>query len=197
MDEKKMKQNMNAVQNQTEEKSIIKIILVDDHPLIRMGIKKVIEIYNDVEIVGETGDANEAISLARNLEPDIVVVDISLAGEVNGIDLVRALKARIPQVKTLILTMYDEKLYAERALKAGARGYVTKKDAPDKLVNAIRTVKSGELYLDDNISRKLLDKILHGSTNGSGSPVDILSNREFEIFQLIGEGLKTQEIGNL
>jgi len=174
----------------------IKILLVDEHPLLRIGIKKVAEMNKDIHIVGDTGDADEAINIARKLLPDIAVIDISLTGEINGIDLVRKFKAELPNINILILTIFDEKIYAERALKAGARGYITKQIAPEKLVDAVISIYEGKLYLDDRISKKLLDKILNRSKNVSDNPIDILSNREFTIFKLIGEGLKTSEISN-
>jgi len=174
----------------------IKVIIIDDHPLLRIGIKKVLEINKDIIILADTGDANEAMKIAQKLSPDIAIIDISLSGEMNGFDLIRKFKAELPHIKILILSMYDEKIYAEKSLKAGARGYITKKVAPEKIIDSIRAVHKGELYLDNYISRKLLDKIINSSKNTSENPIDILSNREFSIFKLIGEGLKTSEIAN-
>jgi len=172
----------------------IKVMLVDDHPLLRMGIKKVIEMEEDMNVVCEAGCANEAINNINKFMPDIVVVDISLDGEVNGIDLVKAIKSRFSSIKTLILSMFDENIYAERTIRAGARGYVTKKDAPEKIVDALRIIMDGEIYLSDRMSRNLIDKFFHGATDAVGTLVENLTDRELEIYQLIGNGFGTGEI---
>ncbi len=173
---------------------IIKIMLVDDHPLVRQGISKIIDKVEDMEICAEAGTAGEAVTLIARNEPDIVIADISLEGEANGIDLVKAIKERYGYIKVLVLSMFDETVYAERAIRAGARGYMTKKEAPSNVVNAIRIILKGELYLTGGITGKIIDKLLHTSSDASQTPVDLLTDREFEIFQLVGNGFGTGEI---
>ncbi|MCP4138158.1 MAG: response regulator transcription factor [bacterium] len=173
---------------------IIKILIVDDHPLVRQGMKKIIEKEDDMQVCGETNEANEAISLISKLEPHCVIADISLDGETNGIDLVKAVRERFTNTISLVLSMHDESVYAERAIRAGARGYVTKKEAPSKVVEAIRTIVKGNLFLSSKVSGKIIDKLIHGSADVIGTPVDKLSDREFEVFQLIGNGFGTGEI---
>jgi DNA-binding NarL/FixJ family response regulator len=178
-----------------EKTNIIKnILIVDDHPLLRQGIKQVIELEEDLKVCGEASTANEAIDLINRNRPDIVIVDITLAGNVNGIELIKSLNERFPDIKTLVLTMHDESLYAERAIRAGARGYIMKEVASKNIINAIRTILKDELYLSEQISKKIIDKLVRGSADTIGISVENLSNREFEIFQLIGNGFSTKEM---
>jgi DNA-binding NarL/FixJ family response regulator len=174
--------------------TIKKILIVDDHPLLRQGIKQVIELEEDLRVCGEASTANDAIDLINRDKPDVVIVDITLAGNVNGIELIKSLNERFPEIKTLVLTMHDESVYAERAIRAGARGYIMKEVASKNNINAIRTILSDELYLSENISKKIIDKLVRGSADTIGISVENLSNREFEIFQLIGNGFSTKEM---
>lgn len=177
-----------------DDKKIIKIVIIDDHPIVRQGMKKIIEIEEDLKVIGEARGAHDAIPLFDGLKPDIAIVDISLEGEVNGIDLVKAVRERYSKVYTLVLSMYSETIYAERAIRAGARGYVTKKEAPSNIVDALRTVQKGELYLNNLISGRIIDKLIHGSSVVIDTPIDALSDRELEVYQLIGNGFGTGEI---
>ena len=177
-----------------DDKKIIKIVIIDDHPIVRQGMKKIIEIEEDLKVIGEARGANDAIPLFDELKPDIAIVDISLEGEINGIDLVKAIRERYSKVYTLVLSMYSETIYAERAIRAGARGYVTKKEAPSNIVDALRTVQKGELYLNNLISGRIIDKLIHGSSVVIDTPIDALSDRELEVYQLIGNGFGTGEI---
>ncbi len=172
----------------------IKILIVDDHPLLRMGLKDVIESEADFKVCGEAESANKALKIISNTNPDFVTVDITLDGDINGIELVKAIKKRYPEIYTLVLSMYEETLYAERAIKAGARGYIKKKDAGKNIIIAIRKILDGELYLNETISNKIIDKLLNISSNAIGSPVDVLTDREFEVFSYMGNGLSTREI---
>jgi len=185
----------NAVPNMSE-KAIEhkKILIVDDHPLLRQGIKQVIELEEDLKVTGEASSANEAIDMINRDKPDIAIVDITLAGNVSGIELVKSINERFPDIKALVLTMHDESLYAERAIRAGARGYIMKEVASKNIINAIRTIINDELYLSENISKKIIDKLVRGSADTIGISVENLSNREFEIFQLIGNGFSTKEM---
>jgi DNA-binding NarL/FixJ family response regulator len=172
----------------------IKIIIVDDHPLVRQGMKKVIEKEQDLTVINEAGSAEEAIRLISQEEPELAIVDISLESEASGIDLIKALRDRYARIKTLVLSMHDENVYAERALRAGARGYVAKKEAPAVIIEAIRTVMKGELYLSGRISMKIIDRLFQGKDTGAESLPEILSDRELEIFRMIGNGMGTGEI---
>jgi DNA-binding NarL/FixJ family response regulator len=174
--------------------TMIKILIVDDHPLLRQGIKQVIELEEGLRVCGEASTANDAIDLINRDKPDVVIVDITLAGNVNGIELIKSLHERFPDIKTLVLTMHDESVYAERAIRAGARGYIMKEVASKNIINAIRTILNDELYLSESISKKIIDKLVRGSADTIGISVENLSNREFEIFQLIGNGFSTKEM---
>jgi DNA-binding NarL/FixJ family response regulator len=173
---------------------IIKIIIVDDHPLVRQGMKKVIEKENDLSVIHEAGSAEEAIRHIGRDEPDLAIVDISLESEASGLDLIKALRDRFPRIKALVLSMHDENIYAERALRAGARGYVAKKEAPSVIIEAIRTIIKGGLYLSSRISMNLIDKIFQGKGQTPESVSGVLSDRELEIFQMIGSGTSTGDI---
>ena len=172
----------------------IRVMIIDDHPLVRQGIGKILEKEPDMEVVAETGNANDAISLITRHEPDFIIADISLEGEVNGIDLVKAVRERFSSIRVLVLSMFDEAIYAERAIRAGARGYMTKKEAPSNVAGAIRSIMKGDLYLTGGISGRIIDKLLHSPSDATMTPVDILTDREFEIFQLLGNGFGTGEI---
>lgn len=171
-----------------------KILIVDDHPLLRQGIRQVIELEDDLRVTGEASTANEAIDLINRDRPDIIIIDITLAGNVSGIELVKSVNERFPEIKSLVLTMHDESLYAERAIRAGARGYIMKEVASKNIIQAIRTILRDELFLSENISKKIIDKLVRGSADTIGISVENLSNREFEIFQLIGNGFSTKEM---
>lgn len=176
-------------------KDAIKIVIVDDHPIVRQGLKKVIEKESDMIVCGEAGGASEAVLVIARERPDIVVADISLDGESSGLDLVRAIKERFGDVKSLVLSMHDESVYAERAIRAGARGYITKNDGPSNIVYALRSVLKGDIYLSGAMSARLISKLFHG--NQPDPPRGIIENptdRELEIFQLIGNGFSTGEI---
>ncbi len=174
---------------------INKILIVDDHPILRQGIKRVLEKENDLTICGEASSASEAMDLINSDKPDIAIIDITLSGNINGIELIRSVKERFPDVYSLVLSMHSESIYAERAIKAGARGYIMKEDASKNIISAVRTVLKDELYLSSELSKKLLDKFIH-KTKDSSLSIETLSNREFEIYQLIGNGFSTKEIAN-
>ncbi len=170
------------------------IIIVDDHQLIILGLKQIIEREKDLNIFAEAASAEEAIGILGNHKPDIAIIDISLEGNVNGIDLVKAIKQRHPSIIILVLSMYEESLYAERAIRAGARGYLNKKAATKNIIPAIRTILNDEIYLSNKSSTIILDKMLQSKSDKLESEIDLLSDREFEIFQLIGNGMGTKEI---
>lgn len=172
----------------------IKVIVVDDHPTVRMGIAKLIENKEDIEICGEAGSINEAITLIDRAKPDVVLIDIAFEDGASGIDLVKAVKERYPGVISLIHSMYDESVYAERVIRAGARGYIPKNAMPNLIIEAIRNSIKGELIFTHEIKDKIISKILQGNIKNDKIGIDNLSNREFEIFQFFGMGLSIKEI---
>ncbi|MCX8044502.1 MAG: response regulator transcription factor [Desulfobacterota bacterium] len=170
-----------------------KVLIIDDHPLIRHGITRLVQEEDDVTICGEAEDAADALAAIERSQPDIVVLDIMLK-TVNGLDLITTIRDRFPDLPILILSMHDETLYAERALRAGAQGYVMKQDSPEKLIEAIRRVLDGQLYLSESMTARMLKKIASGSSDQEISPFDLLSARELEVFRLIGKGTATRDI---
>ncbi|MCA1803615.1 MAG: response regulator transcription factor [Rhodothermaceae bacterium] len=170
-----------------------KIYLVDDHPLMRKGIAMTLDLEMDFEVCGQAESAEEAISDIPAKMPDIVVIDISLPG-MNGIELIKHLKTQNPDLLMLVVSRHDEEMYAERAIKAGARGYLMKMEAGDVIVNAIRRILRGQIYLSEEINNKLLMGMMAGGQVGRSSPLEILSDRELEVFELIGNGTTTREI---
>jgi DNA-binding NarL/FixJ family response regulator len=165
----------------------IKVLLVDDHPLVREGLVNLISQQADLQICGEAGNEPQALELIRTVQPDVAIVDISLENG-SGIELIKSIKAMFPTVTVLVLSMHDESLYAERALRAGARGYVMKREAAKKVIEAIRCVLAGQLYVSDKIAALMAEKFVEGRTAATASPIEQLSNRELEVFQLLGLG---------
>ena len=180
------------------EESKIKIILVDDHPVVRQGIAKYLENEGDIEICGEAETANDAIKIIDETNPHLAIIDISLKGGIDGIELIKAVKNRFPNVLTLCLSMFEESVYAERAIRAGAKGYIQKNMEPDTIVKAIHRIMEGKLYLNEDIADKIISKMMHGGSPKKGSEqMDNLSNREFEVFLHIGNGSNTREIAKI
>lgn len=169
-----------------------RILIVDDHPIVRHGMAELISQEEDLEVCGEAGDTAEAMHLVEQCGPEIVIVDISLDGD-NGIELIEQIKGRSPQTKMLVSSIHDEKVFAGRALRAGAMGYVSKRENVRKIVNAIRRVIRGEIYLSPHMANRLLHCAVIGEPLDR-DPIESLSNRELEIFELIGQGLTTQQI---
>lgn len=170
-----------------------KVIIVDDHPVTRDGLAMRIEREADLEVCGEACDINDALKIISRTNPDLAVIDVSLETG-NGIELVKEIKARFPKVRMLVWSMYEESLYAERALKAGASGYINKKNVRETIIEAIRTVLSGNVYLSPQFSARVLNRFENNSNIELKSPTEVLSDREMETFGLIGQGLKTAEI---
>jgi DNA-binding NarL/FixJ family response regulator len=175
-------------------KNITRIIIVDDHPIVRQGLKLIIEDEEDLAICGETGNANDAIRLISKHKPDLVLVDLRLEGSASGLDLVKSIHQRYPSIPSLVISMQDDLLYAERAIAAGAKGYIMKSEAEKNIITAIKDVLAGKLYLRKEASLNIVSKTLHKSSDSVDSSVDRLSDREFEILQLMGNGLGTQKI---
>ncbi len=176
-------------------KNKARILLIDDHPLMRQGLSQLIDQEDDLTVCGEAEDAHQALELASEVNADIAIVDLSLKGT-SGIELIKNLKAMYPELLVLVLSMHDESVYAERALRAGAKGYIMKQEAPENVVTAVRRVLDGEIFLSENASAQLLNKLIQGGQEMSKSPVESLSDRELEVFRLIGQGFGTREIAD-
>jgi DNA-binding NarL/FixJ family response regulator len=171
-----------------------RVLIVDDHPAVREALAIRIGRQTDLEVCGEAADVNDALRLVAETQPDVAVIDISLKAG-NGIDLIKRIKGRNPDVRMLVWSMHSEALYAERALRAGALGYVNKDQATDRIVEAIRRVLTGKVYLSDAMAERLLQRAVGGAPDEvTRSPLDVLADRELEVFRLIGAGMKTAEI---
>ncbi len=169
------------------------IIVVDDHPLFRKGVVQMLSQEGDLEIVAEAENSPTALELIRSNPLDLAIVDIGLHGSTNGIELTKSIRAEKPELPVLVLSMHDESLYADRALRAGARGYLMKREALDSVIQAVRTVLSGELYVSPMMQKRMLAD--HVGAGGQGrAPVDRLTDRELEVLQLIGEGNEVHAI---
>ena len=169
-----------------------KILLVDDHPLVREWLANLINEEADLEVCGQAANAREALDLIGNFSPRIVVVDLSLDGS-SGLELIKDIKAQHPKVNTIVLSMHDETLYAERAMRAGASGYVMKREATGKVLDALRAVLAGGLFFSNAVNAQLAQKLVQGSSDNS-TVVGSLSDRELEVFQLLGCGFNTRQI---
>lgn len=169
------------------------VLVVDDHPVMRWGYISLINQESDLEVCGEAGSALEALEKINDCRPDIVIVDISLEG-LNGIELTKHVRSQHPELPVLIVSMHDESLYGERALRAGARGYIMKKEARSKIVDAIRQVLRGSFYLSNEMSTKILLQYQGGRIENERSSIERLSDRELEVFELFGRGYSTREI---
>lgn len=172
-----------------------RVLVVDDHPIFRHGITALIESEQDLTVCGEANNAGSALEAMRNHEPDIALLDVSLPGT-NGIELIKLMKAERPRLVLLVVSMHDESLYALRALRAGARGYVMKAEALTHVLTAIRKVLEGGIYVSPQFSDRLVFKAIQSLEGGMGSPVDKLSDRELEVLQLLGKGNGTREIAD-
>lgn len=171
---------------------ISRVLIVDDHPVVRRGLAELIADEPDLEICGQAADVQEALRLVDATHPDVVVCDISLQAG-NGIELIEQIKARDERVKTLVSSMHDESLFAERALRAGAMGYINKQEPSERVIAAIRGVLSGQVVLSPRMSNRMLQSVVGGETLDQ-DPIGTLSNRELEVFELIGQGLTTKKI---
>lgn len=185
-----MASRMPAKTNQPEK---YRIIIVDDHPIVRQGLAQLIDQEDDLHVCGQAEDAHLAMRAIRELDPDLVIVDVSLR-TTSGIELIKDIKIQFPDLPVLTLSMHDEALYAERALRAGARGYIMKQEATAEVVTAIRRVLAGTVYVSQGMAAKMVSKIVAGPGEKGTSPVDRLSDRELEVFRLIGEGYGTREM---
>jgi len=179
------------IQKKSHEKK--RILVVDDHPIVLQGLSMLINRNNELLVCGHATDTSEAMEAIRVLKPDLVIVDISLK-DANGIELIKDIKSYDAGLSVLVLSMHDESLYAERALRAGAKGYIMKQEGTERLISAIRSVLAGELYISDRLAGRLINKMVSGGVEVSSSPLESLSDRELEVFLLIGRGQRTRQI---
>jgi len=169
------------------------ILIVDDHPIVRQGLSEIINHENDLEVTGTAEDVRQAMQAIASLDPDLVLVDISLK-DASGLELIKDIKVNYPDLPVLTLSMHDETLYAERALRAGAKGYIMKHQATENIINAIRKVLSGQIYVSAKMTEKMMSKLISTGNEPQQSPLDLLSDRELEVFLLIGQGFSTRQI---
>jgi DNA-binding NarL/FixJ family response regulator len=170
-----------------------KVFVVDDHPIVRQGLALMINRESDLAVCGEAEDARTAMQSVTTAKPDILVVDISLNGP-DGLDLLKNIRVRYPNLPVLILSMHDESVYAERALRAGAQGYIMKQEATEKVLVALRRILSNEIYVSERIANRMLQRYIGNPGAGGPSSVADLTDRELEVFRLIGEGHSTRKI---
>jgi DNA-binding NarL/FixJ family response regulator len=175
----------------TEE--IIRILVVDDHPLVRESLKIIIQREPDLTICGEAEDREQALEFASAAEPHLALVDLTLKNS-HGLELIKDLGNRWPKMKILVLSMQDEALYAERVIRAGARGYITKNESPGKILFAIRKVLNGEIYWSEKAAARVASKVARSSRSSSDFSVEGLTDREVQVFELLGAGQSTQQI---
>ena len=180
--------------NLSKIKNLISIFIVDDHPVFRKGLAQLLNSESDFDVCGEAEDAAAALKFLKKKLPALVIVDITLKDS-SGIDLIKDIKQLFPEIQILTLSMHDEMIYAERALRAGAKGYVMKQEAPETIIKAIRHILGGNTYFSDDVTTRLFSKMADGNRKiSASSPVDLLSDRELEIFQMIGRGFSSRQI---
>ncbi len=170
-----------------------RILLVDDHPVVRDGLAQLINRSGDLTVCREAGDAAEALHALEEALPDLAIVDISLKG-VDGLELIKQVRARWPTLPILVLSMHNEELFAERVLRAGARGYIMKQEATGSVLTAIRKVLGGDVYLSGELQAHLLSRFVGGGSKRGRLPIDTLSDRELTVLELIGRGQSTRAI---
>lgn len=176
-------------------KKTVKILIVDDHPIVREGLAARLARQPDFEVCGEAEDVADALERVKSTKPDVVVIDLSLKSG-QGLDLIKRIKSLDLDTKMLVSSMYDESLYAERSLRAGAMGYVNKQEVSEKIIEAIRQVLEGKIYLSPRMTERLLQRAVGSQPQLVQSPYESLTDRELEIFKMIGKGMTTRQIAN-
>ncbi|HVS53582.1 MAG TPA: response regulator transcription factor [Opitutaceae bacterium] len=171
-----------------------RVLLVDDHPITRQGVRALLEEQPNLAVCGEAGDADAALQCLAAGSPDVVVMDISLRAD-SGLDLARKFKTSAPHVPILVMSMHDEITYAERALRAGASGYLMKQEAGDKVVAALQQLLRGDVFLTPRVRQRIASRLIPRRRQEAPFPIDTLSDREREVFELIGDGYSTRQIG--
>jgi DNA-binding NarL/FixJ family response regulator len=172
-----------------------RVLLVDDHPIVRQGLALLIDREPDLSVCGEADGAHSAFHAIETLRPDLVVLDISLNGP-DGLDVLKEIRMKTASLPILILSMHDESIYAERAMRAGANGYIMKQEATERVLVAIRRIMQGDVYLSDRLTNSMLQQYVHGASTAKKSPLVSLTDRELEVFRLIGEGHGTRQIAD-
>ena len=170
-----------------------RILLVDDHSFMRDGLAQLIDRQPDMKVCGEAGEPGEALGQLAKTKPDLVLTDLTMPGR-SGLEFIKDLRAADPDIAILVISMHDETVYAERVLRAGARGYIMKGAGGENLLTALRQVLRGDVYVSPQMSARILAGLAGGQPRGSSSPIEKLTDREFEIFQLIGQGKSTRDI---
>jgi DNA-binding NarL/FixJ family response regulator len=183
----------NASQNLQKSENHFRILIVDDHPLVRESLKKTIQRESDLTVCGEAEDRDQALELAAHTKPHLVIIDLTLKSS-HGLELIKDLCNQSPQVQIMVLSMHDETLHAERAIRAGARGYVSKQEVPAKILQAIRHILKGEIYWSEKAAAHVASKIARPSREAKKFSVDLLSDREMQVFELIGSGQSSRHI---
>lgn len=186
---------MNAERNTAPSAATCKVLLVEDHPMFREHLGTLIKRELGLSICGEADNIRDAMRLIQEQKPDVAIVDITLRGS-SGLELIKDLKAQNITLNVLVLSMHDEDLYAERSLRAGAKGYISKNEASKEVVAAIRSVMRGEVYVSRSMNMKLLAKMTQKNRSGQLAGLDLLADRELEVFQLLGKGRSTREIAD-
>lgn len=184
---------MSTTASKLASKACKRILVVDDHPIVREGLIQQINRQPDLTVCAQASSATQALAAAEQHQPDLVLVDINLPGR-SGIELIRDLRAVVPATPALVLSMHDEAVFAERVLRAGGRGYVSKQAGGDKLLEAIRRVLRGQIAVSDAVSTRLLDSLSGKHSARTVSPVEQLTDRELEVFTLIGQAKETKEV---
>ncbi|MCC6681389.1 MAG: response regulator transcription factor [Phycisphaeraceae bacterium] len=170
-----------------------RVFLVDDHPIIRQGLTQLLEKDEQYQVVGDAAGASEAIAGIKQNTPDIVIVDLMLS-DGGGIELIKDIHASWPEIKILVSSMHNDATYAERAMRAGATGYICKEQPPEQMIDAVNSTLKGRIYLSPDLSNTVLKHALQGTEGLQASPIESLSDREMEVFELLGDGLRTRDI---
>jgi len=183
--------SVNSDQSDGKDNARIRVLIVDDHPLVRESLKKIIQGEPDLTVCGEAEDREQALEIVSATRPRLAIVDLTLKNS-HGLELIKDLQERFPEVQSLVLSMHDEMIHAERAIRAGARGYITKNEVPAKILLAIRKILSGEIYWSEKAAARVASKIAR--TAPTTTKFDLLTDREMQVFQLIGSGQSTRQI---
>lgn len=170
-----------------------RVIIVDDHPIFRMGMAELLNQEDDFDVCGLAEDINSARKVIQDRAPELAIIDITLAGD-NGLELVRELSVKKNALRILVLSMHDEQVWAERAIRAGARGYIMKKEASENVILALRNIRGGKIHVSAAIMDRLLDRLQLNPDTVTAPSIDLLTDRELEVFRLIGAGLSTRDI---
>ncbi len=176
----------------TGKRRVRRVLIVDDHPIVRQGLRRIMENEDDLNVCGEVETARDARTAIKQLSPDVIIADISLK-QSDGIELVRDVRAHYPQLPILVLSMHDESIYAERMLSAGANGYIMKQAASEQFLISLRRVLDGGIYVSEAVGNNMIQKFAAGGSYVSANPIDRLSNRELQILHMIGKGMSTRE----